>query len=274
MEERYNVYFAGQVIDGHDLAAVREKLGKLFNADPSVLDKLFSGKPQLVKRDCDNNTAAKYKRALEGAGAVPIIKLATPAVTEQPSSAPAEPKQPMSAAEKIAALAAAPTENPYSKAGTGSSSAAAQPETATAVGGIALAPPGTEVLRKEERAKPVIREVDTSTLQIDAAAERLSEVSAPPPPAPDTQHISMGDVGETIPNLMSSATPLTPDLTGIALSEPGTDFSDCAQPEPQAPAVDLSHLAALPPGGMSAQEQQRKAIPVAAPSTDHLSLED
>jgi hypothetical protein len=59
MEERYNVYFAGQVIDGHDPVAVRENLGKIFNANQVVLDKLFSGKPQLVKRECDAGTAAK-----------------------------------------------------------------------------------------------------------------------------------------------------------------------------------------------------------------------
>jgi hypothetical protein len=277
MEERYNVYFAGQVIDGHDPANVREKLAKVFKANESMLDKLFSGKPQLVKRDCDSNTASKYKQALEGAGAVPIIKLASATEAAQPPTANTEPTRPMSAAERIAALAAAPDHASYPKvpvATASTAAAAAQQENVADSSGIALTPPGTEVLRKEERAQPVIREVDTSSLEIDAAAQRLSEEPPAPPPAPDTQHLSMGDVGETIPNLASSATPLVPDLAGIALSEPGTDFSDCAQPEPQAAAVNLSHLAALPPGDMPVEEQQRRPMPVAAPSTDHISLKD
>ncbi len=57
MEERYNVYFAGQVVEGYDLHSVRDKLAKVFNADQATLDKLFSGKAQLIKRDCDKATA-------------------------------------------------------------------------------------------------------------------------------------------------------------------------------------------------------------------------
>lgn len=271
MEERYNVYFAGQVIDGHDTATVRAKLGKLFNADQPVLDKLFSGKHQLVKRDCDAGTAAKYKQALERAGAVPIIKFAAPVAV--PAAANAAPERVMTAAEKIAALAAAPDEAAYqvSRADT---AAATPTETPADSDGIALAPPGTEVLREAERAQPVKREVDTSALAIDAAAQRLSEEPPPPPPPPDTQHLRMGEVGETIPNLASSATPLAPDLAGIALAEPGTDFSDCARPAPEAAPLDLSHLGALAPGELPVEEQQRKPIPVPTPSTDHISLDD
>lgn len=69
MEARYNIYFAGQLLAGHALAGVRENIARLFNADDATLDKLFSGKAQLVKRDCDKATALKYKQAMEQAGA-------------------------------------------------------------------------------------------------------------------------------------------------------------------------------------------------------------
>ena len=74
MEARYNIYFAGQLIEGQDLAGVRTRIGKLFKADAATLDKLFSGKTQLLKRDCDKATALKYKQAMEQAGALPVIK--------------------------------------------------------------------------------------------------------------------------------------------------------------------------------------------------------
>ena len=38
MEERYNVYFAGQVMAGFDARVVRDKLAKIFNADQATLD--------------------------------------------------------------------------------------------------------------------------------------------------------------------------------------------------------------------------------------------
>ena len=105
MEARYNVYFSGQLLDGQQLPTVRANMAKLFNADEATLDKLFSGKAQLVKRDCDKATALKYKQAIEKAGAIPVIK----AAEATPAPSPAAPTdKPMTAAERIAALASAP----------------------------------------------------------------------------------------------------------------------------------------------------------------------
>ncbi len=271
MEEHYNVYFAGQVMDGFELNTVRDKLAKVFNADQTTLDKLFCGKPQLIKRDCDKATALKYKQALERAGAIPVIKRAEPPA----AAANTAPVRALTAAEKIAALAAAPDETSYQKNTAPSAPAdSQQKEAVTDSGSIVLAPPGTEVLRENERAEPVIRDVDTSGYAIDATAERLSEEAPPPPAAPDTGHLSMGGVGETIPNLASSVAPLSPNLDGLALSAAGTDFSDCVRPEPAVLPLDLTHLAALAPGDMPTEEQGRRPIPVATPSIDHISLED
>ncbi|CAA0087697.1 Uncharacterised protein [Halioglobus japonicus] len=274
MEERYNIYFAGQVMDGFDVNDVRSKLAKLFNANQATLDKLFGGKRQLIKRECDKATAVKYKKALEQAGAVPVIQRAQ---ASAPAAAPASPPsavRTMTAAEKIAALAAAPDETHYQQRSAAPAPKAEQSDTAADASGIILAPPGTEVLRESERAAPVVREVDTSGLTIDATAERLSEKAPPPPAAPDTGHLSMGEVGDTIPTLDSSETPLSPNLDGLALSAEGTDFSDCAAPEPSAPPLDLSHLSALPPGDASDDEQSRKPPPAASPDTTHISLKD
>ena len=89
METRYNVYFAGQLLPGQELTSVRDKLAKLFNADQQTLEKLFSGKAQLLKRDCDKATALKYKQAMERAGAQPVIKATTSApFTQSIASSP------------------------------------------------------------------------------------------------------------------------------------------------------------------------------------------
>jgi hypothetical protein len=179
----------------------------------------------------------------------------------------------MTAAEKIAALAAAPDETAYRADSTPAPAERAK-EPPADTSGIVLAPPGTEVLREEERAAPVIRDVDTSRLAVDATAERLSEQAPPPPAAPDTTHLSMGDVGDSIPNLASSAVPLSPNLEGLTLSAPGTDFSDCVGPEPTPLPLDLTHLAALPAGDIPLEEQHRRPVPTTAPDTDHITLED
>ena len=60
MEQRYNIYFAGQVMDGFALHSVREQLARLFNADAATLEKLFCGKPQLIKRNCERLQKIPY----------------------------------------------------------------------------------------------------------------------------------------------------------------------------------------------------------------------
>lgn len=262
MDELYDVYFAGQVQEGQDPGQARAQLGKLFKANDQTLDRLFSGKPYAIKRGCDRVTALKYKTAMERAGAVPVIRAQQSAEKDT---------APSSAAEKIAALAAAPDKAGYQE---DSPPAAPADETSESEDGVTLAPPETEVLRENERATPVTREIDTSTLQVDTNATRLSEESNPPPLNLDTSHLGLADAGETIPNLPSSESLLSPDTSAIALSEPGTDFSDCAAPEAPPPEVDLSDMSMEPPGSDILEEQYRKKDEGEMPATDHLSLGD
>jgi hypothetical protein len=279
MEARYNVYFAGAVMAGNDPLEVRGKLGKIFNADEPTLDKLFSGAAQLIKRDCDKTMALKYKAALERAGAIAIIKASSSAADTDATASDPRPRK-LTAAERIAALAAAPDEDRYRQETSGATPAPAAVASASAAtadpqtGEIALAPPGTDVLREEERAEAVTRNIDTSALVLDSAGQRLSEEAPAPPSAPDTQHLSMGDVGDTIPTLPSSAVPLNPDLNGLSLSAAGTDFSDCTPAAAAAPELDLSALEALPAGAVPEQEQQGRRQTTSAPVTDHISLQD
>ena len=42
MEKRYNVYFAGEILEGFEAGQVRAGLAALFKADEATLQKLFS----------------------------------------------------------------------------------------------------------------------------------------------------------------------------------------------------------------------------------------
>jgi hypothetical protein len=261
MKQRYNIYFAGQLVEGHERVAVRAGLAKLFNANEQTLDTLFSGKPQLIKKACDKATALKYKQAMERAGAVPLVKL-----VEDSAQAP-QPTPTHSSADRIAALAGAPDEGAYSPPPQES----APPSVDT--GSLDLCPDGTEVLRPEERAEPVDADVDISGLELDAAAQRLSEEAPPAPPAPDTGHLSMGEVGETIPTLPATDEPLNPDTDAISLSPEGTDFSDCNPPDAPHPQLDLSAIDLAPEGTDVLTEDERKRRPhKPPPETGHINL--
>ncbi len=278
MEARYNVYFAGQLLEGHSLASVRANMARLFKADEDTLNKLFSGKAQLVKRDCDKATALQYKQAIEQAGAVPVIQTAEN--TTAPQSDSAADKEP-TAAERIAALAAAPDLGAQSEPDQPEEPEEPdQPETSQAPpseqteGDIELTPTGTAVLRPEERPIPAASTVNTPDLEVSASGQRLSDKTPAPPPAPDTSHLSEGLVGETLPNLPSSQPALNPDTSAIGLSPEGTDFSDCAGPAPTPPELDLSGIDLAPAGAEVIEAKYKKKQDTPPPATDHLALED
>lgn len=238
MESLFDVCFAGQLLDGQELQDVRQKVQKLFNATPETLDKLFSGKTQLVKRGCDQATAAKYKQAMARAGILAIVRTC----------------------EASAAQTTAP--------------AAEQREESAEETGLNLSPAGSDVLRPEERIAPVAVDVDISKIKLTAAGTDLSDAVEASGTPPDTSHLSMGEVGEDIPNLADTRTQLNPDTDSINLSPAGTGFSDCAPPEADTPTLDLSSIELAPAGSDVLEERYKKTDNEEGPDTDHISLED
>ena len=110
MSDSFDIYFGGKIMDGFEEGSVRESVAKMFKANQATVEKLFSGKPQLIKRGVDRKTAIKYKTALEKAGAVPLIRAGAqpraapplddnlPSSSEIPAAAPSAPES--GAAEK------------------------------------------------------------------------------------------------------------------------------------------------------------------------------
>ncbi|PLW66992.1 hypothetical protein [Pseudohalioglobus lutimaris] len=268
MESRYNIYYAGEILDGQQAEQVREKLRALFKADDAALDKLFSGTEQVVKRECDKSTALKYKQAMERAGARPVIKVVRSSnAAAAPDPAPEAPAaRKLTTAERIAALAAAPDIN--------IASAEEAPPEIDEETGWQLEPVGADILRPEERSQPVVADIDISALDVAATIERLSPQPPTPPPAPDTSHLDMGAVGETIPTLPATQAPLNPNTDNLDLSPEGTDFSDCTPPPPTPPAVDLSGINLASAGSDMVEEQYRQKSTPRAPDTEHITLQD
>ena len=115
--------------------------------------------------------------------------------------------------------------------------------------------------------------INTDNLKVMAVGSDLSETKSPAPPAPDTTHLSMGEVGEDIPTLKTDIEPLSPDTSAIGLSPPGGDFSDCAPPSAPEPDLDLSELELSPSGADMLDENYRTPESSEAPATDHIKLE-
>ncbi|MEP5766627.1 MAG: hypothetical protein ABJ308_18660 [Halieaceae bacterium] len=284
MSQSYDIFFAAQLVEGFEEATVRDNLGKLFKANAETLDKLFSGKPQMIKRGVDKQAAIKYKAALQKAGAVALIRANTPAETPKPQPA-AEDDLPSSAAISNAAApkptaTPAPADEPAEEAPAPGSMAeriaalAAEPSSGTFDESLTLAPAGTEVLREDEREVFEELDIDTSAIHIDTeySGEGIAP-QEPAPPAPDTEHLSMGEVGEDIPHLEESVEALDPDTSHLSMGEVGEDIPHLEEVvEPVNP--DISNLDLAPEGSDVLEEQYRKHEDAEAPNTDHISLEN
>ena len=284
MSDRYDIFFTGKIVDGFDEATVRDNVAKLFKANAQTLEKLFSGKPQAIKRGVDKQAALKYKAAMQKAGAVPVIrahadpaakpqpKPAPPAAAEElPSSADIKPKQSM--AERLAALTGedAPTED-APPAFAAAAPATASPGPASLDAGMSLAPAGSDVLREDEREVVEARDIDTSTIHLtpEFAEPTVEETAAPP--APDVSHLSMGEVGDDIPHLDTDVEELDLDISHLSMGEVGEEIPVLEEVQ-ELVNPDISGIDLAPEGSDVLEARYRKEDTATAPNTDHLSLD-
>jgi hypothetical protein len=69
MSDVYRLVFRGEVLDGQHPAVVRKRLAQAADFDDGVLDKLFSGRPVVLKHAADTATAARFQALFKKAGA-------------------------------------------------------------------------------------------------------------------------------------------------------------------------------------------------------------
>jgi hypothetical protein len=156
-ERRYDIQFAGELVEGADAGMVRGRLGELFKLSPDALDRLFSGRSVVVKRDLEEAAALRYRAAFREAGAILRIDAADAPLPDRPTAA---------------------------RSGTTGPGFLAP-------GGLTLAPPGTQV---GEAQPPVYRYIDTSHLSLVSGNDwTLLDCDHPPPPAriPDVSHLAL-----------------------------------------------------------------------------------
>ena len=229
--ERYDIFFAGQCLQGHDPQAVRAALGRLFKADDPTLDRLFCGQRQRIKGGCDAATASRYRQALTDAGA-------------KVSIAPAS--------GRAAAAASAP-------AGAAASAAADSSPPAAASSPLAAAPDSGRLTLADagERLGPASADVAALTppdFDLAEVGADLGPPPSPPPPAPDTSALSLAREGGDLSDCAPEPAPAPAlDLSHMALAEAGSDLlSEAERQRPPAAAPDTAHLS-LEPGADPAQ---------------------
>ena len=91
----YRVVFEGEILEGSQVQEVKRALAKLYNTREDQVERFFSGKRLAVKKDVDYETAMKYVKAFERAGAVcRVEELETHTGLEQPLMLEKETEKP------------------------------------------------------------------------------------------------------------------------------------------------------------------------------------
>ncbi len=89
--EHYNVIFYGEAAQGHTLEEAKSNLATIFKLSAKQIERVFTNKPIMIKKDVDYQRALQYKTAFERAGAVCHVEAVeiTPK-TNQPSRVTSE----------------------------------------------------------------------------------------------------------------------------------------------------------------------------------------
>jgi uncharacterized protein YbjQ (UPF0145 family) len=70
MKNHYNIVFEGKTVPGKEIDLVKKALMNILKADEQSIDRLFSGKRVLIRKNVEAATAKKFRKAFEDVGAV------------------------------------------------------------------------------------------------------------------------------------------------------------------------------------------------------------
>ena len=171
----YDIFFRGGVMPGESTDIVKGNLAKLFKANSTQIDAMFSGKAIVIKKNLSKSAALQYQAAMEKAGAKVILR------------------------EKVGSPKS-PTPSPTTSAQTPTETIVASTPVTSTSGNESwdLAPAGSDVLSESERTPFVPADIDTSAIKLTSAFAEPEIDNTPPPPPPNTDHISVAAVGSDI----------------------------------------------------------------------------
>lgn len=168
-DQRYDLSYRGLLSPGADPEETRRRLGAIFKLGETGLERLFTGKPVIVKRDVDAATAAQFERLFAQAGAeLTVVPL------ESEASRPA----PDPVMQGVDESAQGPTID---------------------ISGLSLAPQGGVL---EEPPPSVSLDLDISYLSLVQGDDWTLEDCEPPPtpiPLPDLSYLTLVPLPEAEP---------------------------------------------------------------------------
>lgn len=277
-EQQFDIIFRGDIVFGHQLADVKNKLQQLFKADAAKIDALFTGRPVPLKRGLDQASAQKYKDVLIKAGAQvelvavgaiqpsdpqpikPEARSPQPQVAAAQTVASASIAAPLTMAQRLAQQEAEAAQKAELEAAQKAKAEAdikvrAAAQSVTAVqSDWSIAPAGADLLNPTEKHEFVPRDIDTSALSLRASTGNLIDASEQTQVAAATITVPNYGVAEAGTNLISESEKFDLPLLEIELedwtiAEAGTDLIDESEKNIQpVKAIQIPEVGLAPVG--------------------------
>lgn len=262
--ETYNLVFSGELARGADLAEAKRNIQGLFKVSAAQVDSLFSGKPIVLKKGLDFDTASKYRVAIKKAGCLVDVQAQAAAAPEKPvQKASFEARDPAPVSEPAAPAAEPKVEKPQESV----SPVKSEPAPARAVASPAsnrnegshfsyqdeidapnfdVAPSGSDLIQDSEREIVATAAVNVPSYSIrDAGADLLDEgeKSHVPERHVDTTGMDLAPAGADVlkPEERQSVAPRQVDTSALSLAEPGATLAEKKEEIPL-PEPDISGL--------------------------------
>jgi hypothetical protein len=252
----FEVVFQGGIASGADPDEVKARIGALFKVSEAQLARLFSGQRIVIKSNLDEATAAKYKMAIEKAGALCSVVPVASAQTTPPAPTP------------TVAVAPAQTPPSVSVPPATASSLVTTPSSSPQEGSFNVAPLGVDLGDNKPFVPADIKVDHLSTAPVGADLEQLKvEVE----PFHLTIDFDLAPVGSDLDEMPRLTAPLviSEEMDSVSIAPVGTDLSDVKPVE--APPIKELQVDIAPAG--SDLGSLKKEPPPSPPDTSHLSVE-
>lgn len=201
----FQLVFKGECAPGTDLDTARTNARALFKASLEQVDKMFSGQRVVIRNKLDDAQAEKYRQVLLKHGMVAHIEPmasapsmpSTPAPQPGPAAAAPQPSAdaPSSAGRPAVAESAASeggAEGVAVEPGDRLPVAGDKVDSILSGTGLSLDPVGVTLVEPEDVEAPMFEHLDDWTVA-PAGSDIGVERDLPPPPVPDTSHLSLAD---------------------------------------------------------------------------------
>jgi hypothetical protein len=194
----FDLVFTGELIEGCDPAQVRRDLERLFKADAAAISRLFTGKPVIIRKAVDRQTAMRYRAALQQAGALCRI---------QPAAATT----------------------------AGVTPAGARPALTGELANAAILPPGSILTEYRQPAAP---EFDLSGISVAPPGATLVEQDRKSFTPPAAGAFEVAPPGVVLVEPIPVTPAKIPDISALTMAPPGTEVlspEECDRPHPPPP---------------------------------------